>query len=76
LATAGTIAAWTSATSGSIGCGPIAPSERVKILGIEKRKQATRVDIEFLDGDKAPCTTTFPLLVCVGRGARSPSTTS
>ena len=29
------------------------PSERVKIVGIEKRKQTTRVDIEFLDGDKA-----------------------
>ena len=28
-------------------------SERVKIIGIEKRKQTTRVDIEFLDGDKA-----------------------
>jgi hypothetical protein len=29
------------------------PSERVKILGIEKRKQTSRVDVEFLDGDKA-----------------------
>jgi hypothetical protein len=29
------------------------PSERVKILGIEKRKQTIRVDIEFLDGDRA-----------------------
>lgn len=29
------------------------PSERVKIVGIEKRKQTTRVDIEFLDGDRA-----------------------
>jgi hypothetical protein len=29
------------------------PSERVKILGIEKRKQTTRVDIEFLDGKQA-----------------------
>jgi hypothetical protein len=29
------------------------PSERVKILGIEKRKQTIRVDVEFLDGDKA-----------------------
>ena len=28
------------------------PSERVKILDIEKRKQTTRVDIEFLDGDR------------------------
>jgi hypothetical protein len=28
-------------------------SERVRIIGIEKRKQTTRVDIEFLDGDKA-----------------------
>lgn len=28
-------------------------SERVKIAGIEKRKQTTRVDIEFLDGEKA-----------------------
>jgi hypothetical protein len=28
------------------------PSERVKIVSIEKRKQTTRVDIEFLDGDK------------------------
>lgn len=28
------------------------PSERVKILGIEKRKQTTRVDIEFLDGER------------------------
>ncbi|MEB4211302.1 hypothetical protein [Mycobacterium sp. 94-17] len=27
-------------------------SERVKIVGIEKRKQTTRVDIEFLDGSK------------------------
>lgn len=27
------------------------PSERVKIVGIEKRKQSTRVDVEFLDGD-------------------------
>lgn len=29
------------------------PSERVKILAIEKHKQTTRVDIEFLDGDHA-----------------------
>ena len=29
------------------------PSERVKILAIEKRKQTTRVDIEFLDGERA-----------------------
>ncbi len=29
------------------------PSERVKILGIEKRKQTTRVDVEFLDGERA-----------------------
>lgn len=29
------------------------PSERVKILGIEKRKQTIRVDIEFLDGERA-----------------------
>lgn len=29
------------------------PSERVKILAIEKRKQSTRVDIEFLDGEHA-----------------------
>jgi hypothetical protein len=29
------------------------PSERVKIAGIEKRKQTTRVDIEFLDGERA-----------------------
>lgn len=28
------------------------PSERVKIVGIEKRKQTTRVEIEFLDGAK------------------------
>lgn len=28
-------------------------SERVKIVGIEKRKRSTRVDIEFLDGDRA-----------------------
>jgi hypothetical protein len=28
-------------------------SERVQIVSIEKRKQTTRVDIEFLDGDKA-----------------------
>lgn len=27
-------------------------SERVRILGIEKRKQSTRVDIEFLDGER------------------------
>lgn len=29
------------------------PSERAKILGIEKRKQTTRVDVEFLDGERA-----------------------
>lgn len=29
------------------------PSERVKIRGIEKRKQTTRVDIEFLEGERA-----------------------
>jgi hypothetical protein len=29
------------------------PSERVEIRGIEKRKQTTRVDIEFLDGERA-----------------------
>jgi hypothetical protein len=29
------------------------PSERVKILGIDKRKQKTRVDVEFLDGQRA-----------------------
>jgi len=29
------------------------PSERVKILAVEKRKQSTRVDIEFLDGEQA-----------------------
>lgn len=29
------------------------PSQRVKILAVEKRKQATRVDIEFLDGERA-----------------------
>lgn len=28
-------------------------SERVKIICVERRKQTTRVDIEFLDGDKA-----------------------
>lgn len=28
------------------------PSERVKILAIERRKQSTRVDIEFLDGER------------------------
>jgi hypothetical protein len=28
------------------------PSERVRILGIEKRKQTIRVDIEFLDGER------------------------
>lgn len=32
---------------------PYSPSERVRIVGIEKRKQTTRVDVEFLDGDKA-----------------------
>lgn len=32
---------------------PYMPSERVKVIGIEKRKPTTRVDIEFLDGDKA-----------------------
>lgn len=32
---------------------PYRPSERVRIVGIEKRKQTTRVDIEFLDGGKA-----------------------
>ncbi|MBB3602784.1 hypothetical protein FHT40_002445 [Mycolicibacterium sp. BK556] len=29
------------------------PSERIKILGIEKRKQTTRVDVEFLDGQRS-----------------------
>jgi hypothetical protein len=29
------------------------PSERVKVLGLEKRKQTTRVDVEFLDGERA-----------------------
>lgn len=29
------------------------PSERVRVVSIEKRRQSTRVDIEFLDGDKA-----------------------
>ncbi|WP_421874627.1 hypothetical protein [Mycolicibacterium wolinskyi] len=29
------------------------PTERVRILGIEKRKQSVRVDIEFLDGNDA-----------------------
>jgi hypothetical protein len=28
------------------------PSERVRIVGIEKRKQTIRVDIEFLDGER------------------------
>ena len=28
------------------------PSQRVKILGIEKRKQTTRIDIELLDGER------------------------
>lgn len=28
------------------------PSERVKILAVEKRKQTTRVDIKFLDGER------------------------
>ncbi|AEF35368.1 hypothetical protein JDM601_1368 [Mycolicibacter sinensis] len=28
-------------------------SDRVQIVSIEKRKQTTRVDIKFLDGDKA-----------------------
>lgn len=28
------------------------PSQRVRIISIEKRKQTTRVDIEFLDGEK------------------------
>lgn len=32
---------------------PHSPSERVKIASIEKRRQTTRVDIEFLDGGKA-----------------------
>lgn len=32
---------------------PYSPSERVRIIDIEKRKQTIRVDIEFLDGDKA-----------------------
>ncbi|NKY27764.1 hypothetical protein [Nocardia gamkensis] len=27
-----------------------APSQRVRILGIERRKTTSRVDIEFLDG--------------------------
>lgn len=30
-----------------------APSERVKVLGIERRKQSIRVEVEFLDGTKA-----------------------
>lgn len=29
------------------------PSARVKILGVEKRKQTTRVDVEFLGGERA-----------------------
>ena len=29
------------------------PSERVRILDIEKRKQTVRVDVEFLDGERA-----------------------
>ena len=29
------------------------PSERIRVLKIKKRKQSTRVDIEFLDGEKA-----------------------
>jgi hypothetical protein len=28
------------------------PSERVRVVGIEKRKQSVRVDVEFLDGTK------------------------
>lgn len=32
---------------------PYSPSERVRIIDIEKRKQTVRVDIQFLDGDKA-----------------------
>lgn len=30
-----------------------APSERVKVFGIERRKQSIRVEVEFLDGAKA-----------------------
>lgn len=29
------------------------PSERVRVVGIEKRKQSIRVDVEFLDGTKS-----------------------
>ncbi len=36
------------------------PSERVKILDIEKRKQTTRVDIEFLDGKRAAARDNVP----------------
>lgn len=32
---------------------PYSSSERVRIVDIERRKQTIRVDIEFLDGDKA-----------------------
>jgi hypothetical protein len=38
------------------------PSERVKICGIEKRKQTTRVDIEFLDGECAGLHDNVPAL--------------
>jgi len=37
-------------------------SERVKIIGIEKRKQTTRVDIEFLDGGRAGLHDNVPAL--------------
>lgn len=29
------------------------PSERVRILSIEQKKQSFRADVEFLDGDRA-----------------------
>jgi hypothetical protein len=29
------------------------PSERVRVVGIEKRKQSIRADVEFLDGTKS-----------------------
>jgi hypothetical protein len=31
---------------------PYSPSERVQIIALEKRKQTTRVEVEFVDGDK------------------------
>lgn len=37
-----------------------APSERVRIVGIDERKRSVRYDIEFLNGDKAGTVENIP----------------